>query len=537
MKATFDAPQAIDAGAISPVGEAALRAGGERRIGVAVANFHLLVATALVFLLPNAIFATALRPTLAAIVVIGCAAIGALIWRMPRGGALLSAPIEIGALAACLLAGVVLCMLGGEGHFFYSTTDWITRDAVLSDLIKNGLTVLYRYEGQDYLLRAPLGMYMIPAVVGRALGLYAAHLALLAQNAFLTGTIAYFVAQMAGVRKGPMLLLLFAFSGVDIVPILIAEAIEIFGHNAFLPFAHIEWWGEYYSAIRLQYSSHLTQIFWVPNHMAPGWWFATLALLYARAEVDLAVLLVSFATMLLWSPLAMMGAAPFLLMFALRELPRKIFAARNFMAGAAGLLLVPIALYLTLDAASVPSEFLFKYDGFTLRWALFLAVEIPQLAIVAYAWNKIEAPDRPLLLFTSALLFVIPAFSVGASNDFVMRASIPPLFLLAYAFSRVAVLTPRDNGAFATLISSIVIISLATPLLEVKGAFKPSYVISDCNMLTTWAKGDREILPTNYWARVEKVPAWLISTTGATPLENETRVCWPDHPTLQPSMK
>jgi hypothetical protein len=537
MKATFDAPEAIDAGAISSVCEAQAREGGARRAGVAVANIHLFLAAAFVFLLPNAVFALALRPAMAAIVLVGVGAIAALLWRAPRAGTLLAAPTEIGAFSACLLAGVALCLLGGEGHFFYSTTDWITRDAVLSDLIKNGLTVLYRYEGQDYLLRAPLGMYMFPVVVGRVLGLYAAHMALLAQNSFITGTIAYFVAQIAGVRKGPFLFVLFAFSGMDIVPILIAEANEIFGHNAFLPFAHIEWWGEYFSAIRLQYSSHLTQIFWVPNHMAPGWWFATLTLLYMRAEVDLAVLLVSFAAMLLWSPLAMMGAAPFMLMFAIRELPRKIFAMRNFIAGAAGLCLVPIALYLTLDAASVPSEFLFKYDGFALRWATFLTIEIPQFAIIVYAWNKVAPPDRPLLLLAGAMLLAIPMFSVGASNDFVMRASIPPLFLLAYAFARIAVLTPRDNGAFATIISSIVIISLATPLLEVKGAFKPSYVISDCNMLTTWAKGDREILPTNYWARVEKVPSWLMSVAVATPLENETRVCWPDHPTLMNSMK
>lgn len=539
MKATFDAPQAMDAGVISPVGEAAARGRGARGIGLAagVANAHLLIAGSFVFLLSNAIYACALRPAMAAIVVVGCVAIAALVWRTPRLGALLPAPLDLGTFAACLLAGVALCLLGGEGHFFYSTTDWITRDAVLSDLIKNGLTVLYHYEGQDYLLRAPLGMYMIPAVVGRAFGLYSAHMALLAQNAFITGSVAYFVAQIAGVRKGPMLFLLFAFSGMDILPILVMVLNELFRHDALMPFSHIEWWGEYYSSIPLQFSSHLTQIFWVPNHMAPAWWFATLTLLYVRREIDLALLIVSSAAMLMWSPLSMMGAAPFMVLFALRQSPKQLFERRNILAVGAALCLVPIAVYLTLDAAAVPHEFLFTHEGFPLRWAFFLAIEVPQLAIIAYAWNKVEAPDRPLLVVAALAICVIPSFRIGSANDFAMRASIPSLFLIAYAFGRIAVLTPRDNGRFATLISSIVIISIATPLLEIKSAFRPSYVISDCNMLTTWAKGDRDILPTNYWARIEKVPSWLMSTAGPTPLENETRVCWPDHPTLKPSMK
>ncbi len=529
MKVTLEAQPAIEAGNFARATHVEARA--------RVANFHLLFAVAFVFLLPNAIFATALRPAPAALVLIGCAAIGALLWRAPRMGALLNAPVDLATYAGCLAFGAALCMLGGEGHFFYTTVDWLIRDAVLADLVKNGFTVLYRYENQDYLLRAPLGMYMIPALIGRAFGLYAAHMALLTQNAFLVGAIAYFVALLAKVRKTPMLILFFAFSGLDVLPILIAEAIELLNNQPFKPFAHIEWWAEYYSTIRLQYSSHVTQLFWVPNHMAPGWWFATLALLYVRGEVDLAALLVSFAAMALWSPLAMMGAAPFLAMFALASLPRAIFAPRNLMAAGAGLCLVPIALYLTLDAGEVPHEFLAMREGFALRWATFLLIEVPQVAIVAYAWKKVEAPDRRLLLLAFALLAVIPVYSIGIYNDFAMRVSIPSLFLLAFAFSRVAVLTPRDNGPFATIIGVIVILSFATPMLELQQAFRGPYAISDCNMLTSWRKVDGKVLPTNYWARIEKVPAWLMSAGASAPLTLEERKCWPDHSFLTDEMK
>ncbi|MCC3245812.1 hypothetical protein LG047_10805 [Methylocystis sp. WRRC1] len=533
MKATLGPQGAIDAS-----GREEMTAYANARAAQRVAtNFHLLLAATLVFLLPNAIFATALRPAPAALVLIGCGAIAAFLWRLPRAGAFLSAPLDPSSFGACLAAGIALCLLGGEGHFFYSTHDWLIRDAVLSDLVKNGFTVLYNYESQDYLLRAPLGMYMIPATVGRAFGLHAAHIALLTQNAFLVGAVAYFVASLANVRKTPMLLLFFAFSGMDVVPILVAEAIEIFVHNGFLPFTHIEWWGDYYTTIRLQYSSHLTQLFWVPNHMAPGWWFAVLALLHARGEVDLGALLVSFAAMLLWSPLAMMGAAPFIALFALQAGARGLFSSRTIMACAAGLCLLPIALYLTMDAAEVPHEWLITRDGFALYWPAFIAIELPQIAIIAYAWSKVEAADRRILLLAIGMLIFIPICSMGPSNDFVMRSSIAPLFFIAFAFSRIAVLTPRDNGRFATAISVIVILSFATPMLEIKQAFRGSYAISDCNMLTSWHKGDISIKPTNYWARVEKVPAWLMSAEGPAPLTVEDRKCWPDHSYLNEAMK
>jgi len=500
-------------------------------------DFWLLFVTALVFLAPNAIFATGLRPAPAAIAILGCGALVAIFWRLPRIGAQLAAPIDLGGYGLCLVLGAALCLLGGEGHFFYTTTDWLFRDAVLADLVNNGLKVVYRHDGQDYLLRAPLGMYLFPATIGRALGLFAAHIALLAQNSFIVGSIAYFAMRLANVRRAPMLLLLFFFSGLDIAPVLLTEAIEMAKGAPFLPFGHIEWWGAYYSDMKLQYSSHITQLFWVPNHMAPGWWFAILSLLYARREIDLAALLVSFAAMLLWSPLAMMGAAPFLILFRVELLPRDLFAPRVFAAAGAGLCFLPVALYLTMDAGEVPHEWLIAREGFAWRYFPFLAVEIPQAAIVLYAWNKVEPPERRVLLLALVSLCVFPIYSVGPSNDFTMRASIAPLFLLAFAFARVAALTPRDNGVFPTIISMTVILSFATPMLEMKQALTHPYAISDCNLLTSWSKVDPSALPTNYWARVEKTPSWLLSTASRTPLTIEDRKCWPDHPLLQERMK
>lgn len=523
---------ARDAGALSPPGKAStLRGGGLR-------NAHVFLFASLLFALPNAVFATALRPLPAAMVSIGAAGVAALLWRGTRESRFLGASVDAVSLALCAALGVALCLLGGEGHFFYSTADWLIRDAVLADLVRGGTKALYRYQEQDYLLRAPLGMYLTPAAVGLVFGLGAAHLALLAQNSMLVGAMLYFAAALAEVRKAPFVLLLVMFSGLDILGVLAAEAMEAAKGEPFKTFSHIEWWSAYFSPIALQYSSFITQIFWVPNHMAPGWWFAIVLLLHVRGEIAFPALLAACPPLLLWSPLAVIGAAPFVAWLTVRMSLRRFFTVEMALAAMVGLCFAPVALYLAMDAGAVPHEWLAFRDGFARTYVSFILVEIPQAAVIVYAWRKIAGPDRAPLALALVLLLGIPLYRFGLNNDFVMRASIPALFLLAFSFARLAVSTPRDDSAFPTVISSLVLISAATPMLELKNAFNGAYAISGCSFVTAWSKADAYTLPTNYWARQEKAPAWLMSLDDApAPLAVETRRCWPDHPLLDDRKK
>lgn len=501
-------------------------------------NFHLFAAVAILLLASNAIFATALQPAPAALVLVGCATLGALILRMPHATCtLFRASVDWRVYAACGACGAALCILGGQAHFLYSTTDWLVRDAVLHDVVASGFNIVYRYGEQDYLLRAPLGLFTIPAVAGRAFGVYAAHLVMLAQNAFILSTIVYFLVSLAQARKAPMLLLFFLFSGMDIVGVMVAEAVSLSRGGEFMSFNHIEWWLNFFTSARLQFSSHITQLFWAPNHMIPGWLFGMLALLYVRKEVDLAVLLGSFTLLLLWSPLAMIGALPFIALFALERGFEVLSGRRVWLAAIGGLCFLPVAIYLTTDAGQVPHGWLIGQDFFALIYIAVVAIELPQIAIVLAGWRLLEPGDRRLMGVAIASLLAFPLYSFGPYNDLSMRGSIAPLFLLAFAFARVAVLTPRDNGRFATAIGVVVILSFATPMLEIQDAFNPRYAISDCNLLTAWHKTYRSQLPTNYWSRVEKTPSWLITPGAAAPLTLEDRKCWPDHPLLGDAMK
>ena len=81
-----------------------------------------------------------------------------------------------------------MLLLGGEGRLLSAPTDWYVRDAVLADLGRNPWPFLYEASGGPTLLRAPLGMYLLPALAGGG-GQRALDLALLAANTAMLGLL------------------------------------------------------------------------------------------------------------------------------------------------------------------------------------------------------------------------------------------------------------------------------------------------------------------------------------------------------------
>lgn len=504
----------------------------------ALSNFHLFIFTSILFIAPNALLALALRPVPAALVLAGCAGAIAILWRERLDGALFQTAVDRRQLGLCLALGLAVCLLGGGGHVFLPKTDWLIRDAVLADLVREGFLALYRDAGQDYLLRAPLGMYLLPAMVGRLFGLYAAHLALLAQNATLVGMIAYFAATIAQAPRAPMILLLLGFSGLDIVGVFAAEAVEISAGEPFMPFDHAEWWSLYFWPGLFQYSSLVTQIFWVPNHAAPGWWIALLILLASRRLVSFPALLASFAPLLIWSPLIVLGAAPFLLLSGLQGPIRGMISRERLASVVVSLCFLPIAIYLVIDAGAIPQEWLILRAGFARQYLFFIFVEIPQAALVLYCFHLVAVEDRAPFWVALATLLALPIYSFGPGNDLLMRASIPALFILAFHFARIAVLTRPAGGGVASAVSTLFLLGAATPMIEIRIALSRSYAISDCDVLTSSRKLPPHRVPTNYLARIEKVPVWLVDPAGArAPRTVVDRKCWPDHPALEESLK
>ena len=412
--------------------------------------------------------------------------------------------IRIDVLLFSLAISFALCLLGGEGRLFYANSDWLIRDAVINDLVSQPWPFVYRVGGpnfieQTFIMRAPLAMYMLPAAIGKIYGIYAAHLTLLAQNTILFGLIFYFVVP-AHLRFWPAAttISIFAlFSGLDVVPTIARYMLT--GNP---PSDHIEWWVGLF-----QYSSHITQLFWVPHHAIAGWGFACLYLLWHRGRVRVSLLVCTFLYLAYWSSLAVIGAVPFVAYAAMSDLiGRKIGRFDVIFLLLSALPTTLLWIYLIQDAATVEHYFLIGAQHFWSIFLVFICVEFMPFVVLIVAMKPIMIRDHSFLLVVISLL-LIPLYKLGQYNDFAMRASIPALALLAASFS---IMLAENFGIRRRLLqTSVAVLTLSigsiTGFMEIRRALirSPS-PMSRCNVTQVFP-----FIPTHYLANLNGLPEWM----------------------------
>ncbi len=492
-------------------------------------NRDLVTGGTALLLLSNLAFAAALAPAPRLLLVAGAVLVGGLALRSapPRPGGTLCQGVDWKALGLCSALATALLVLGGGGHLLYANWDWLWRDAVLADLSRQSFPPRYEWGGQLYILRAPTGMYMLPALAGRLGGLAVAHAALLVQNALFLTLILYGLAALAGLRRALFLAIFVTFSGLDIVGqyLMAAERGQDLAALA-LP-SQIESWSPYF-----QYSSHVTQLFWVPNHCLPGWWFALLAWLCARREISLGLVGASCVASLIWSPLAMAGALPVLVCLLVLRFRETVRDPANWGYAVAAIGFLPVLLYLTDDAGTVPGRFLVRERFFAPVYGQFVLLELASGIVVLACRRHLRPEMRPLGLVAGIVLLLLPFYSLGVGNDLAMRGSIVPLALLAIAFALVvtAVLSRTVAAAAAAVVAPL---GAATPAFEIGRALAfPRYRASDCSLLSVWASLDGQGYMGNYLARPDGLSRGLFGDApgGTPPAVAERRACWPDYP-------
>lgn len=354
--------------------------------------------------------------------------------------------IALPTVAICLLVAVFLLMLGGEGRLFYATSDWQVRDAVLADMGKHRWPFDYWLDGQSQILRAPLGMYLVPALVGGA-SQFGRDWMLLAQNSLILGLLfAIGSVLFEGRRARWIALVIFiAFSGLDVLGNLVVQWIT--GSSRW---DHIEDWADGY-----QYSSHITQLFWVPQHAIAGWTIALAYLLWRRGFAPIGLFAASLPLVALWSPLVLFGAMPFALFAGLRVLMTGAWTRRDvLLCGFAVALALPSLLYMSVDAASVGGGL---KPPTPISYTLLLLFEVIPF-LYPLLRDEDARSDRSTILIVGACLFLMPSWTIGMFNDFQTRASIMPLALMAVAFADLAI---RLEGLRAR-IGLLVIIALGS---------------------------------------------------------------------------
>lgn len=363
--------------------------------------------------------------------------------------------VSDGADARTLLAGfavaLVVLALGGEGRFTYATTDWQVRGAVLRDLTLHPWPFLYDVRARPDLLRAPVGMYLLPALVGKAGGVRAAELALLVQNAaVLAALFGLGAALFRGARARWRALLIFlAFSGMD------AVGQTLGGQPLWM---NAERW-----ALPV-FSAHVTQIFWVPQHALAGWAAAVLFLLQRRGLLPLPAFLAAVPLLALWSPLAVMGAMPFAALAGWEARRRGELDLSGIawpaLATAAAL---PGLLYMAAGSGEVGGRPLHLPWRHWFRFELFEVA--PFLLAIAFTGRR-RRYGGALLLTVAAVLLLAPFVQVGRLGDFAMRASIPALAILALGTADLLD-RPIADRLWPRIVTAALLVGAVTPGFEV----------------------------------------------------------------------
>jgi hypothetical protein len=410
-------------------------------------------------------------------------------------------------LGICFAVSLTVYVLGGEGRIFYANTDWQVRGAVLRDLVNYPWP--FAYDGPDpKILRLPLGMYLMPAWIGKHFGFAAAEVAQLLQNsALLTAVLALGSTLFATARSRLVALAVFlGFSGMDVIGALLG------GHPIY---GHIERWNIY------QFSSHVTQAFWVPQHALAGWIGALFYLLWRDNKAPAVLMLCVVPLLALMSPLAFIGLLPFAAHAALSVVFRRELRVRDITLPLLAVLIsLPSLAYLTAAADTVGGNVeappIFKY-------LLFELLEVAPFLVGVRLAARGDRFGGVTFVIVTVVLLLAPLGKIGEAVDLVMRASIPALAILSMLVADLLA-APANAAArrgYRVALAAF-LIGLATPATEIgRAIFNPPSPAPLCSYLGVVPGG-----AATYVARLSRIPAWIRPVRPPLIRPNDPKRCW-----------
>ena len=282
--------------------------------------------------------------------------------------------------------------------------------------------IFTRLDGQPRLLRYYLAWYIVPSLSARLVDDFLSPVLFLSTAFGITLALLMAFAHLQRARDFFIVtIVFFLFSGLDIV------GRWITGKGGGSQFDLYQWYVDWGSI-----SFPLLGTTMHPQHAIPAWLAVSMLLADRRLTLRYGVLI--GALVLMWSPLVAVGLIPLYAWATIKEGPKIIFTPANVIA--APLIALPLILYLTQGTAVIPFSFIWEIvNGFG-ELLMFWSVEFLVIALaIYYAYRA----DNQLLLLSVISLLCLSLFSYGVINDFIMRASMPYIFILAILAAKAVV--------------------------------------------------------------------------------------------------
>lgn len=452
--------------------------------------------------------------------------------------------ISLRVLLACLLLALVLNILGGQGRFLFANIDWQIRDPLFQDLVNVSWPFQYLMDGHAFMLRAPLAFYLLPTALAKLMGPSLASTLLLAHSTLLLGTLFALATTLVERLSSKIFLLLLVvfFGGLEIFSSLFFALRQ----NSAFTFDRLEGW-----AMNYQFSSTITQLFWVPHHALPAIFFAVLYLLWLRKKLHPLYIACFFPMQFLWSPLTAMGTMLFVAHVAWVELRKGLLPVKYFYPAAAIFMLcLPVIIYLRSGTQDVPVHVGLYSVGDThlvtfhasdffrkrvLKLVLFYLIQvIPFLTVLIFVRKHLQL-QLATVVCIALWLFGCPFVYLGEGGDFNMRSSMPSLDVLAFLMALTLLFlfeqwrtSPRMRMQ-ALLVALMLLLGSATGVSDIVRAFSHPAIKADlCNFPEAWHASEFSNLHmSTYLAETNAMPSvFRAQHPTIVVVRNQTGPCW-----------
>ncbi len=406
-------------------------------------------------------------------------------------GAMRSA-LSPATVALLLIAFAWVMTTSGGGMFDLNNADWEKHRALMLELSRGDwptqpLQDFRAYVNQPIVLRHYLGFHIVPGLLGKLLGLAALNWAVPLWT--WSGVALILLMFSRGYRGWQALvaaLVLIFFSGMDALRIALFEgwdftqfSLRLDGWpNIELGRQHLEWAG--LDSLRIQISSHMVGLLWVPKHFIPAALYGLLLVQLRRHGRFLGVSGVILAVAPFWSPFIAIGLLPFVVALVLERGIRPFLTWQNLLVALpiAGLLFV----YLSSGVGDVPRSWIWeRHENGAPAAILALAIlYLSEFAILGSLLLLLRPQLRRDSFFVASLatLVLLPLYSLGHFNDFAMRGVMPAHFLLCYFCVGAITGSPSSlvgrgiqwRIPLLALVVSVLAVGAVTPLVELARA-------------------------------------------------------------------
>lgn len=411
--------------------------------------------------------------------------------------------IHYSLFAVLLLTGAWL-FLSGIGGYAFQNWDHHWRNAVFHDLINFDFPIYYSQPetGPVKMLVYYVGYWLPSAIVGKYFGWGIANLFLFLWSWLGIILITLQLSDFLKTSAIKTTLLLIFFSGLDALGVLLFPQ----EYPTLFPFVtHLEIWSG-----NLQYSSFTTQLFWVFNQAIPAWLCITVIASHAVAKqshVELEVasgneqirprnaifLIFIWSLCFFFAPLASIGLFPYLLIEIFKNINLKsIFKNINYSVLASSIIIFLLSYFYFASntAAQTRSLQIIPFKEFIIFFLLEGGILWLLLALSKYR--------DPRWIVTGILLIIIPFIQIGSGRDFVMRASIAPLFYLMILTAE-TIFSKQTPRLLLITCYLLLVLSSLTPLYEINRSIYRTYeyhfILGEEQRLTTLPQPATRIQP------------------------------------------